>query len=66
MSTRAKLPAWAEVGLLPLVNLVVALLLSGVIVKILGESPWAACKLMVAGSLGTTPESSTFLKNTCP
>ena len=53
MKAPNKLPGWAEVVLLPLVNLLVALLLSGVIVKILGESPWAACKLMVAGSLGT-------------
>lgn len=53
MKAPAKLPGWAEVGLLPLVNLLAALLLSGVIVKILGESPWAACKLMVAGSVGS-------------
>ena len=53
MSAPAKLPRWAELALLPLINLVAALILSGVIVKILGESPWAACKLMVAGSLGS-------------
>ncbi len=53
MSAPRKLPRWAELGLLPLVNLLAALILSGVVVKILGESPWAACKLMLAGSLGT-------------
>jgi ABC-type uncharacterized transport system permease subunit len=53
MSANAKLPRWAELALLPLVNLAAALLLSGVIVRILGESPWAACKLLLAGSLGT-------------
>jgi simple sugar transport system permease protein len=53
MSAPAKLPRWAELALLPLINLVVALLISGAIVKLLGESPWQALKLMVAGSLGS-------------
>ncbi len=53
MSAPVKLPRWAELGLLPLINLVVALLLSGVIIKILGESPVAAFKLMLSGALGT-------------
>ena len=53
MSTAAKLPRWAEVGLLPLVNLVAALLLSGLIVKIIGESPWAALQLMMEGAFGS-------------
>jgi simple sugar transport system permease protein len=53
VSAAAKLPRWAELALLPLVNLVFALLLSGVIVKLLGESPWMAFKLMLSGSLGS-------------
>ena len=53
MSAAAKLPRWAEFGLLPLINLVVALVLSGAIVRLLGESPWTALKLMSAGSLGS-------------
>ncbi len=53
MSAPAKLPRWAELALLPLINLVAALLLSGVIVRILGESPWEALKLLTAGSLGS-------------
>jgi general nucleoside transport system permease protein len=53
MSVPAKLPRWAEVGLLPVINLFVALLLSGLIVKVLGESPWAALKLMTAGAFGS-------------
>jgi simple sugar transport system permease protein len=40
-------------ALLPAINLLAALLLSGVLVKILGESPWAACKLLLGGSLGS-------------
>ncbi len=53
MSASAKLPRWAELGLLPLINLAVALLVSGVVIKLLGESPVVAFKLMAAGALGT-------------
>ncbi len=53
MSAIAKLPRWAELVLLPLVNLTMALLLSGLIVLLLGESPWTAFKLMLSGSLGS-------------
>jgi ABC-type uncharacterized transport system permease subunit len=53
MSAVQKLPRWAELALLPLVNLAVALVLSGAIVKLLGESPLAALKLMVTGSVGS-------------
>jgi ABC-type uncharacterized transport system permease subunit len=53
MSTAQKLPRWAELFLLPLINLVAALILSGVVVKILGESPWAAFKLLASGAVGT-------------
>jgi simple sugar transport system permease protein len=53
MSAPAKLPRWAEWGLLPLVNLLVAFVLSGLIVRLLGESPLAALKLLVAGSVGS-------------
>ena len=53
MSAPGTLPRWAELGLLPVINLVVALLISGVVIKLLGESPVAAFKLMAAGSVGT-------------
>lgn len=53
MSASAKLPRWAEVGVLPLVNLIAAMLLSGLIVKLIGESPWEALKLMAVGAFGS-------------
>ncbi len=53
MSAGGRLPRWAEYGLLPLVNLAAALLLSGIVVRLIGESPWAALKLMVAGAFGS-------------
>ncbi len=52
MKATARLPRWAEFGLLPLVNLCAALLISGAIIRLIGESPWAAFKLMVAGAFG--------------
>jgi simple sugar transport system permease protein len=48
----ARLPRWAEFGLLPLVNLCAALLISGGIIRLIGESPWEAFKLMVTGAFG--------------
>ena len=53
MSARTRLPRWADYGLLPLVNLGAALLISGLVVRLIGESPWAALKLMVAGAFGS-------------
>jgi simple sugar transport system permease protein len=54
MSGPARLPRWIELGVLPLLNLGVALALSGAIVLALGESPWAACKLLLGGALGSS------------
>jgi simple sugar transport system permease protein len=53
MSTAAKLPRWAELGLLPSINLIAALLLSGAVVRVIGESPWEALKLASAGAFGS-------------
>src|ERR1035438_4598922 len=52
MSFPNRLPRWAEYGLLPLVNLCAALPISGAIIRLIGESPWAALKLMAAGAFG--------------
>jgi hypothetical protein len=48
----AKLPAWAEYGLIPLVNLAVAFLISGLVVLIVGESPLEAAYHMINGAFG--------------
>jgi simple sugar transport system permease protein len=53
MSTPKQLPRWADLALLPLVGLVAALLLSGGIIALLGESPVAAMKLMLSGAFGS-------------
>jgi simple sugar transport system permease protein len=53
MSAPGKLPRWAELFLLPAVNLILALLVSGVVIKLIGESPWMALKLMASGAFGS-------------
>jgi simple sugar transport system permease protein len=52
MTPRGRLPRWAEYGLLPLLNLGAALLISGAVIRLIGESPWAALKLMASGAFG--------------
>jgi len=47
-----KLPPWVNYGLLPLMNLAMAFLVAGLIVVILGESPWEAVQLLVFGAFG--------------
>jgi len=49
----AKLPGWVEYGLIPLVNLVVAFLVAGLVVVFVGESPFKAAYLMVSGAFGS-------------
>ena len=53
MSAPKQLPRWADLILLPVVGLAAALLLSGGIIALLGESPWQAMKLMVDGAFGS-------------
>ena len=52
MSTASvPLPNWINYALLPLINLTLAFLMSGLVVWIIGENPWEALKLrMVNGS----------------
>jgi simple sugar transport system permease protein len=45
-------PAWVSVTLLPVINLALALLLSGVVVVLIGESPLRALRLLIAGAFG--------------
>lgn len=46
------LPAWVNLGLLPLINLTLALLVSGLIVVAIGEDPIQAVQLLVYGAFG--------------
>jgi simple sugar transport system permease protein len=47
-----QLPRWVDFGLMPLINLAAAFLVSGLVVLIIGENPLDAVGLMLYGSLG--------------
>ena len=47
------MPKWAEVTLVPLISLILAAILSGLVILAIGEDPWEAVKLMVDGSVGS-------------
>ena len=47
-----ELPAWVNLGLLPLLNLAAAFLVSGLIVLFLGENPLEAVRLLIFGAFG--------------
>ena len=49
-----KMPAWADVVLVPLISLIIAFAISGLVIFAIGENPWEAMKLMVTGALGST------------
>ena len=48
----AKLPKWVDYGLIPLLNLTAAFLVSGLVVLLIGENPLEAVYWLVEGSLG--------------
>ena len=52
MAARDELPGWVNLGLLPLLNLTAAFLVSGLIVVILGENPIEAVRLLLFGAFG--------------
>ena len=53
MSTASvPLPNWINYGLIPVLNLLVALIISGFVVWIIGENPFDALKLLIDGALG--------------
>ncbi|MEL6750953.1 MAG: ABC transporter permease, partial [Pseudomonadota bacterium] len=49
----APLPRWVDLGLMPLLNVAVAFLISGLVVLFVGESPVEAAQLLVKGAFGS-------------
>ncbi|SFG46899.1 nucleoside ABC transporter membrane protein [Palleronia marisminoris] len=49
-----KLPKWADVGLIPAINLALALIVSGLVVSLIGQDPFEALAIMVRGAVGST------------
>ena len=53
MSTpHRSLPAWADVALIPLLNVAAAFFISGLVVLAIGENPLEAVQILIAGALG--------------
>jgi simple sugar transport system permease protein len=48
----AKLPAWADYGLLPLLNVAAAFLVAGLVVLFIGENPLDAVQILAYGAFG--------------
>ncbi len=49
----AKLPAWVDYGLLPLINLVVAFVVAGLVVLLVNENPFRAAVILIEGAFGS-------------
>src|ERR1700712_2323671 len=47
------LPKWIDIGVLPLWNLLIALLVTGLVVLAIGQSPWQALGVLIPGALGS-------------
>ena len=52
-AARGELPTWVDVGLIPLLNLLVALVVAGLVVLIIGENPFEAMWIMLKGAVGS-------------
>ena len=50
MTPPPALPRWADVGLIPLINVLAALVVSGVVVAVIGENPFEAMMVMIKGA----------------
>ena len=53
MSTGATLPRWADVALLPLVNLGMALIVAGIVIALIGQHPAEVLRLLLVGAFGS-------------
>lgn len=54
MSARpSQLPRWIDIGVLPVLNVLMALVIAGIIVALIGADPWEAVLLLVKGAFGS-------------
>ena len=53
-SPRRPLPGWAEIAVLPLINIALAFITVGIIVRLIGVDPFHALRLLVVGALGSS------------
>jgi general nucleoside transport system permease protein len=52
-SQRGELPAWVDIGLIPLLNLLLALLATSIVFILIGENPLEALGIMIKGAVGS-------------
>ncbi|HWT56567.1 MAG TPA: ABC transporter permease [Rhizobium sp.] len=52
MSVRRPLPRWADVALLPLLNLILAMIVSGIVIALIGQNPLEAVRILTYGAFG--------------
>jgi general nucleoside transport system permease protein len=52
-SQRGELPAWVDIGLIPLLNLLLALLATSIVFVLIGENPLEALGIMIKGAVGS-------------
>jgi general nucleoside transport system permease protein len=53
MTTRGELPTWVDVGLIPLLNLLLALVATSIIFLLIGENPIECLGIMIKGAVGS-------------
>ena len=48
------MPRWVDIGLIPLINLALAIFVSGLVVLFIGEDPIEAIRVLINGALGSS------------
>lgn len=49
-----KMPQWVDVFVIPVINLIIAFIISGIVILAIGESPVEAVKIVISGALGSS------------
>ncbi|MDJ0825608.1 MAG: ABC transporter permease [Rhodobacter sp.] len=49
-----KMPKWVDIAVIPLINLFLALVVSGLVVLYIGEDPFRAMSILINGAIGST------------
>ena len=53
MSAKGELPTWADAGLIPVLNLLLALLAASIVFALIGENPFECLWIMLKGAVGS-------------
>jgi simple sugar transport system permease protein len=50
--SQAKVPAWVNMALIPILNITLAFLVSGLVILAIGENPLEAAGYLISGAFG--------------